>query len=253
MRTADRNPLIILSSLATIPAMARQAHPPRRNRLRFERALISNGALRIAGIDEAGRGPLAGPVMAAAVMLPLAWLRDGLPENLHGLNDSKQLSAAERELFFTQLTTDPEVKWQTAFLDAPAIDAVNILHATHQAMQRAAQALTPPPDHILVDGLPVPSLSFPHTAIVKGDSLSYSIAAASVIAKVARDRLMLEFETLYPGYGFGQHKGYGTPEHLAAIQRLGPCPIHRRSFAPMRPRQSELFPHVTLGSTPAVP
>jgi ribonuclease HII len=120
-------------------------------------------------------------------------------------------------------------------------------------MRRALDALIPAAEHVLVDGLPVHRLARPQTAVVKGDALSYSIAAASVLAKVTRDRLMLEFDQRYPGYGFALHKGYGTPEHLLALRRLGPCPIHRRSFAPLKLTQSELFLHATLVQTPGVP
>ena len=233
--------------------MARHARSPERDRLRYERELISRGVQRIAGIDEAGRGPLAGPVTAAAVVLPWPWLRDGLPATLRGLNDSKQLTPAAREQFFAELTNHPDVQLQIVCLDAPTIDAINILRATHEAMRRALDALIPSAQHVLVDGLPVPRLACPQTAVVKGDALSYSIAAASVIAKVTRDRLMLEFEQMYPGYGFALHKGYGTPEHLQALHRLGPCPIHRRSFAPLKLTQPELFPHATLVQTPGIP
>ena len=120
------------------------------------------------------------------------------------------------------------------------IDRINILQATHRAMNLALEQLRPPPEHVLVDGRPVKSMRFPHTALVKGDARSYSIAGASVLAKVTRDRLMRELDRLYPGYGFAGHKGYGTPQHLAAVQALGPCPIHRRSFAPFRPVAVEL-------------
>ena len=229
--------------------MARQAKPASVNRLRFELALIERGVLRIAGVDEAGRGPLAGPVTAAAVVLPLAWLRQGLPSELQGLNDSQQLSPAQRESFFTHLPGNPQCHWHVASLEAPRIDALNILRATHQAMRHAIAGIQPPPQHILLDGRPASLLNLPVTPLVKGDALSYSIAAASILAKVTRDRLMLEYDQLYPGYGFAVHKGYGTPDHLAALQRLGPCPIHRRSFAPLKPSQPELFDHATLAPT----
>ncbi|MCL4181478.1 MAG: ribonuclease HII [Verrucomicrobia bacterium] len=229
--------------------MAHQARPASVNRLRFELALAERGVLRIAGVDEAGRGPLAGPVTAAAVVLPRSWLRQGLPSELQGLNDSKQLSPAQRECFFARLTGNPQVHWHVASLEAPRVDALNILRATHQAMRQAIAGIQPPPQHILLDGRPASLLNLPVTPLVKGDTLSYSIAAASVLAKVTRDRLMLEYDLRYPGYGFAVHKGYGTPEHLAALQRLGPCPIHRRSFAPLKPSQPELFDHATLAPT----
>ncbi|GDY22151.1 ribonuclease HII [Verrucomicrobiota bacterium] len=211
------------------------------DRFAFERAHVAHGRVRIAGVDEAGRGPLAGPVVAAAVYFPIAWIRAGVPDSLTGLNDSKQLSASQRERFFETLTTIPEVRFATAEVDAATIDAVNILQATHQAMNAALAALTPAPEHALVDGLFVASLRWPQTALVKGDSRSFSIAAASVLAKVTRDRQMLAYDRQFPGYGFAQHKGYGTAQHLAALARLGPCPIHRRSFAPVRQAELDLF------------
>jgi len=191
-------------------------------------------------MDEAGRGPLAGPVVAAAVVFPSDIVASGLPPELEGLTDSKQLSAARRDLFFGLLTSGL-VELSLGQVDAAMIDRLNILRATHRAMTEALAGLGPLPEHILVDGLPVPSLAGRQTAIVKGDARSYSIAAASVLAKVTRDRLMVEYDRRYPGYGFARHKGYGTREHLAALAQHGPCPIHRRSFAPLRPRQRELF------------
>jgi len=211
------------------------------NRLQFESALWRSGCLRVAGVDEAGRGPLAGPVVAAAVVLPAAWLDSGLPEELDGLNDSKQLSEARREEFFGVLTHHPELHFGIARVEADEIDRINILKATHRAMNEALAQLKPVPEHALVDGTPVRTLRFPQTPIVKGDARSYSIAAASVLAKVTRDRWMLEYEKQFPGYGFAVHKGYGTPQHLEAIRRHGPCPIHRRSFAPLKPVQPELI------------
>jgi ribonuclease HII len=212
------------------------------DRFEFERGLIARGIGRVAGVDEAGRGPLAGPVTAAAVILPQEWVYTGLPSPLTGLNDSKQLSRVQRERFFEVLTTESKVLWNVQIIPADIIDAINILRATHLAMNQALAALNPAPEHALVDGLPVRSMTMPQTALVKGDSRSFSIAAASVLAKVTRDRLMAEFDLQYPGYGFATHKGYGTASHLAAISRLGPCPIHRRSFAPLKESQLDLFP-----------
>jgi ribonuclease HII len=210
------------------------------NRLDHERALWQQGLTRVAGVDEAGRGPLAGPVVAAAVVLPSAWSEAGLDPRLRDLNDSKQLTEAQREEYYAILTAHPEVRWAIASSDAETIDRINILQATHRAMNLALAQLQPPPEHVLVDGRPVKSMPFTHTALVKGDARSYSIAGASVLAKVTRDRLMRELDRQYPGYGFAEHKGYGTPQHLAAIRQLGPCPIHRRSFAPLRPVAEEL-------------
>jgi ribonuclease HII len=204
------------------------------SRFQYEHELLERGATRIAGVDEAGRGPLAGPVFAAAVMFPADWLRHGLPAPLLKVNDSKQLSPDTREKLFAELTSRPEIHYAVARVDAAMIDEINILQATHRAMNLALAQLHPAPEHALVDGLRVKSLALPHTAIVSGDALSYSIAAASIVAKVSRDHEMLEMDRMYPGYGFAQHKGYGTAQHLAAIKTLGACPIHRRYFAPLR-------------------
>lgn len=211
------------------------------DRFQFERALFARGIRSLAGVDEAGRGPLAGPVVAAAVIFPSEWIAGGLPLELEGLNDSKQLTAAARERFFAALTERPEIRFAIAEIGPDVIDAVNILRATHRAMAQALDTLQPAPDHVLIDGLPVPALRGPQTALVKGDARSFSIAAASVLAKVTRDRRMVEYDRFYPPYGFAQHKGYPTPDHLAALARHGPCPIHRRSFAPVRAVQRELF------------
>jgi len=209
------------------------------DRFAFERVLWNRGATRIAGVDEAGRGPLAGPVVAAAAILPAKWAVSGLPDELAGLNDSKQLTPVQRENFFAFLTTCAEVEFALAQIDAAQIDTVNILRATHRAMNDALAQLNP--EHALVDGHPVKTMLVPQTAIVKGDARSYSIAAASVLAKVTRDRLMLEFDRQWPAYGFAAHKGYGTARHLAALAAHGPCPIHRRSFAPLKEPELKLF------------
>jgi ribonuclease HII len=211
------------------------------DRLEFERDLWSRKFTSVAGVDEAGRGPLAGPVVAAAVILPKAWANGGFDERLTELNDSKQLTEAQREHFFQIITSHPEIRHAIAVVDAATIDRINILQATHRAMNEALAKLQPQPQHVLVDGRPVKSMTLSQTALVKGDSLSYSIAAASVLAKVTRDRMMLEFDAKFPGYGFAVHKGYGVPQHLAAIEKLGPCPIHRMSFAPLKPRQTGLL------------
>ncbi len=209
------------------------------NKFSYEKAL--KDVYPIAGVDEAGRGPLAGPVVAAAVILPLDWFFKSLPDELNGLNDSKQLSPQKRERFYNYLTTSPLIKWAYAVIESDEIDRINILNATHKAMALAIKKLPQQPMHLLIDGNPVKSLTIPQTAIVKGDSLSYSIAAASVIAKVTRDRIMMGYDKIYPYYGFAVHKGYGTKQHLNALQNYGATPIHRRSFAPLNNRQSELF------------
>jgi ribonuclease HII len=211
------------------------------DRFAFERELWQGGLRSVAGVDEAGRGPLAGPVVAAAAALPPEWLAGGLPESLEGLNDSKQLTIEQREKFFAVLTGRPDVRWAIGQADSDEVDRWNILQATHQAMNSALAQLRPAPQHVLVDGTRVKSLRFPQTPLVQGDARSYSIAAASVLAKVTRDRLMLAFDRQWPDYGFATHKGYGTPQHLAALAALGPCPIHRRTFTPLRPVPGELL------------
>jgi ribonuclease HII len=211
------------------------------DRFEFERALWNRGLTRVAGVDEAGRGPLAGPVVAAAAILPAKWAESGLPRELSGLNDSKQLTPTQRESFFAFLTGCGEVEFAIAQTDAMQIDEINILRATHQAMNAALAELNPQPQYALVDGRAVKTMRVPQTAIVKGDARSYSIAAASVLAKVTRDRQMLEFDRQWPAYGFAGHKGYGTARHLAAIAVHGPCPIHRKSFAPLKQKEAGLF------------
>ena len=211
------------------------------NRLEFEQELWARGFTLVAGVDEAGRGPLAGPVVAAAVILPATWADGGFDPRLFDLNDSKQLTGAQRENFFEIITSHPDLRYAIAIVDAATIDRINILQATHRAMNEALAQLQPQPWHVLVDGRPVKTITLPQTALVKGDSRSYSIAAASVLAKVTRDRKMREFDAQFPGYGFALHKGYGTPQHLAALAALGACAIHRQSFAPMRPLQFDLF------------
>ncbi len=214
------------------------------NRLAHERELWGKGIAQVAGVDEAGCGPLAGPVVAAAAVFPAGWLEAGLCTRLRGLNDSKQLSEEQREKFFSVITSHPEIRHAVASVDVEMIDRINIRQAAWRAMKLALDQLVPRAEHVLVDGLGIKWLPYPQTALVQGDARSYSIAAASVLAKVTRDRLMLEYERQYPGYGFAEHKGYGTPQHLEAIRQRGPCPIHRRSFSPFRPVATplELFP-----------
>lgn len=179
----------------------------------------------VCGVDEAGRGPLAGPVVAAAVIFPS-------PRAPKGINDSKLLTAELREALFDEIMGSAAVGIGIATVEE--IDEINILQATFLAMRRAVSALPEAPRHALIDGNQRPDLGCPATPIVKGDGLSLSIAAASIVAKVTRDRIMREIDPSHPGYGFARHKGYGTPAHLAAIARLGPSPVHRRSFAPFR-------------------
>jgi len=204
-------------------------------RFTHERERLARGCERIAGVDEVGRGPLAGPVVAAAVVFSPEHIRAGLPEPLDVVNDSKKLSAKKRELLFKLLQSLDGLEFGIAIVEPAEIDRINILKATHLAMNNALTALGQTPGHVLVDGRPVASLGHEQTALVKGDSLSYSIAAASIIAKVTRDRIMMELDLEFPGYGFAAHKGYGTPGHLDALTRLGPCRVHRYSFAPIKP------------------
>jgi len=211
------------------------------DRFEFERPLWQQGIPRVAGVDEAGRGPLAGPVVAAAAILPPRWAETGLPAELAGLNDSKQLTETQREKYFAFLTACAEIEFAIAAVDAGVIDEINILQATHRAMNDALAQLQPLPPHALVDGRPVKTLRVPQTAIVKGDARSYSIAAASVLAKVTRDRLMQAYHVQFPAYGFNEHKGYGTAKHLAAIAKHGPCALHRKTFAPLKPKETRLL------------
>ncbi len=209
-------------------------------RLSLEVELWRRGLSFVAGVDEAGCGPLAGPVLAAAVVFPCSWHETGLPGELRGLNDSKQLTEEQREKFYSVITSHPDLRYAIASSDEEMIDRINIRQAAWRAMNLALGQLQPRAEHVLVDGLRIKWLPYPQTALVDGDCKSYSIAAASVLAKVTRDRMMIELDRRYPGYGFAGHKGYATPEHLSAIQSLGPCPIHRRSFWPMRPRETEM-------------
>jgi len=197
--------------------------------LKHENALRRTGLQRIAGIDEAGRGPLAGPVVAAAVMLP-----DGFRHA--GVDDSKKLTAEVREEIYQALTGRADVCWAVAVVGHGEIDRFNIHRASHEAMRRAALALVIQPEHALIDGRPVRPFPVPHTAIVKGDGLCKSIAAASILAKVTRDRIMIRLDAEYPSYGFAQHKGYATELHIERLKIHGPCPIHRKTFLPVAQR-----------------
>lgn len=176
----------------------------------------------VCGIDEAGRGPLAGPVVAGAVILP----EDA--EILY-LNDSKKLSASRREELYEEIQ-DKAVSWAVGIVSPERIDEINILQATYEAMRQAIGKLETVPDILLVDAVTIPDVTQPQVGIIKGDAKSVSIAAASIMAKVTRDRIMVEMNELYPEYGFAGHKGYGSKEHIGAIRKYGPCPIHRRTF-----------------------
>lgn len=210
------------------------AHASHRDLWIIETALRAQGYAHVAGVDEVGRGPLAGPVVAAAVILPPRC-------RLLGLADSKALTPGQRQRL-DALIRRKAVAFGLGIVDAKTIDATNILEATKAAMRAAVSQLSPEPDVVLADGrdLPVPCL--PGQAIVGGDATCACIAAASIIAKVTRDQVMEELETRYPGYGFAQHKGYATPEHLAQLRALGPCPEHRMSFAPVREAFQQRLP-----------
>ncbi|MGQ9662089.1 MAG: ribonuclease HII [Kiritimatiellia bacterium] len=205
-----------------------------RHLLEFERAIWEQGFFRVAGVDEVGRGPLAGPVIAAAVVFDREFLEAEEHGLLAGLTDSKKLSESVRQRFFDMLSNSSHVRAGIGVAETGEIDELNIRRATHLAMARAVRALSPLPDYVLVDGYPVPGFPCPSTAIIRGDSRSLSIAAASVVAKVVRDALMRELDCFYPEYGFARHKGYGSHEHIEALFRYGPSPMHRGSFRPVR-------------------
>lgn len=190
--------------------------------LAFERQAAEQGFAQVAGVDEAGRGPLAGPIVAAAVVLSQA---------VEGLNDSKLLTEARREVLYESLHAG-EHRIGVSVIEAEEIDALGIQQANYAAMARAVAALQPAPDFLLVDGFQLPGVRQPVLKLIKGDQRSLSIAAASIVAKVTRDRLMLTWAERFPEYGFERHKGYGTREHLEALGTVGPCVLHRRSFAP---------------------
>lgn len=188
----------------------------------IERGLRENGYNFIAGVDEAGRGPLAGPVYAAAVILPSGCI-------IEGLNDSKKLSEKKREKLY-DIIIEKAVSYSVQSVCETVIDEVNILNAVFIAMNKAVQSLNPPPDYVLVDGNRIKDMKFPCETVVKGDSKSINIAAASILAKVSRDRYIKEISDKYPEYNFAKHKGYGTKEHIEVLKKLGPCEIHRKSF-----------------------
>jgi ribonuclease HII len=201
--------------------------------LDWEQQVTEDVAYRhIAGLDEAGRGALAGPVVAAAVMLPLD--NPDLELILWGVDDSKRVTAVHREELF-EVVTQTAVSYGIAAVEAAVIDAIGIIPATKQAMRAALSQLEPTPDYLLIDGrIRLPTIPTPQRSIIRGDRASLSIAAASILAKVSRDRLMVALDRQFPHYGFAQHKGYGTEQHRRALIDWGPCPEHRRSFAPLR-------------------
>lgn len=211
-----------------------------RGLFRFEQELWDRGVNWIAGVDEAGMAPLAGPVVAAAVILPRGF-------SLPGLDDSKKIAGGRRREELALRIKEGAVCWSVAQAEVEEIDRLNIYRAGLLAMQRAVESLTVCPEYILVDARTIPHVPQPQRGIIHGDALSASIAAASLIAKTSRDAHMVAMDALYPGYGFASHKGYPTSAHLKALQELGPLPIHRKTFAPVRqastlePRQGELF------------
>ncbi|MGC6464808.1 MAG: ribonuclease HII [Akkermansiaceae bacterium] len=192
--------------------------------LEFEKEHASLG--EVVGIDEAGRGPLAGPVSVGAAIVP--------PNFSHPLiDDSKKLTEKKREALYDELCEREDLRWAVCLIEAEEVDELNVLRATHVGMARAVEKLGVDPGMCLIDGLKVPGFPHPHVGIVKGDSKSLSIATASIFAKVTRDRVMREAAIRFPEYGFERHKGYGTKAHLEALREHGPCPLHRRSFAPV--------------------
>jgi len=189
----------------------------------YETKLHSEGIKYIAGIDEAGRGPLAGPVVVGIVIMK--------PDSfIEGINDSKKISEKKREKLYEQITNEA-IAWGVGIVDQREIDEINILNATKKALNMAITGLETKPERILVDALEkIDTCGIPYTSVIKGDAKIYSIAAASIIAKVTRDRIMQEYDEVYPEYGFAGHKGYGTSKHIQAIKEYGPCPLHRKSF-----------------------
>lgn len=221
----DRNMTFDLRSSALSPFVAVLPH------LHKELALREQGFRFVAGLDEAGRGAWAGPVVAAAVILPLD--RPDLAELLAGLDDSKRLTSTQRDQFF-ELIRQTALAVGVGLAPAEVVDEVNVLEATRQAMQQALTELSFTPDYLLLDHVRLPAVNLPQDAFPKADQISLSVAAASVMAKVTRDRLMVQFSRQYPGYAFERHKGYGTSTHQAALAQLGPCCLHRRSYKPIK-------------------
>ena len=193
---------------------------------KYENALYARGIRLVAGTDEAGRGPIAGPVVAAAVILPPDF-------ELAGVNDSKQVPAKKRELLCAKIK-EKALSWAVGMVFPQHLDRINVLNAAWEAMRLALHELTVVPEHVIVDGWPIPELAVAQTPLVKGDSLSISVACASILAKVERDRIMTALDEVFPGYGFARHKGYVTREHVEALLKKGPCQVHRMSFEPVK-------------------
>lgn len=206
--------------------------------VKFEKQAEAKGFRLVAGVDEAGRGPLAGPVVAAACFLKN-------PQLFYGINDSKLLSPPKRKRLFEELSQHPDLKYGIGIIDSTQIDQINIYQASLEAMRRAVLALPEQPDYLLIDGkAQLRMVNITEEVIVGGDRSSQLIAAASILAKETRDSIMIQYHLQYPEYGFDKHKGYGTADHLEALQKYGPCPIHRRSFAPVREESLHLQPEV---------
>jgi len=210
---------------------SRKGEEPLLPNLAYEKRLWGAGYRRIAGLDEAGRGSWAGPVVAAAVILPPD--QPGLERSLSGVRDSKTLTAARRKVLL-EVIVHHALAWGVGAVPPGEIDELGIVPATRKAMLLALEVLSSPADHLLIDHLSLPDQPLPQVSLPKGDALVLSIAAASIVAKVSRDRMMVGLEEQFPGYGFAQHKGYGTPQHQAALASLGPCVAHRFSFAPLQ-------------------
>ncbi|NTV36065.1 MAG: ribonuclease HII [Anaerolineaceae bacterium] len=208
---------------------------PKNPDLNFESRLWQAGILLVAGLDEAGRGAWAGPVTAAAVILRVD---ESILQRLSGVRDSKQMSPSQRE-YWADVIRLEALAWGVGFASQQEIDQMGILPSTRLAMQRSLDALSNAPEHLLIDALVLRENQLPQTSLIKGDSRSLSIAAASVLAKTARDAVMRAEDLNWPGYGFARHKGYGTAIHQAAIKKLGPCPLHRMSFRPLHPVVAE--------------
>jgi ribonuclease HII len=210
--------------------MKRPIDGKRRPDLAIEFELLDDGCSTLAGLDEAGRGAWAGPVVAAAVVLPLD--RPDLAESLEGVRDSKQMTPNQRDLWASVIRRIA-LRIGLGVASSKEVDQQGLIAATREAMGRALEDLGKQPEHLLIDHLPLPDIPLPQTVLTRGDSRALSIASASVIAKVTRDQMMLDLDEHHPGYGFARHKGYGTPQHRAALTHLGPCPSHRFSYTPV--------------------
>ena len=234
LNACQKDPRQGVRQLATRLIKCQQAQAVENTRIQQllveEEKLWKKGFLLLAGIDEAGRGPLAGPVVAAACILPAKF-------NLPGLNDSKMLTESKREKLFAQIQTQA-IDYGIGSAEPAEIDVLNILQATKLAMKRSIEGLTVRPHYLLIDALTLTDVQLPQLPLIGGDHLSASIAAASILAKVTRDRLMVQLHSIYPEYTFSKNKGYGTKDHMLALKRFGPCPLHRKSFAPVKQETS---------------